>query len=283
MRTRRCLSCVFVLLLASLVLLPAAAQDPVHTVSYDHIHFSYPASLFDALQIESIDAVPYNENTMFAETYPQHVRFSLLNYADGAAFELPYPFLAPQILVYRTEAIREFGEAFADEYEALAALLSERPDLAAYAGASAMQPETHLPFLPWVNSAQILRSKPEYVELEGGAGIRYLTVYSQGINPLTDRQVFYTFQGIVADGAVYISAILPVKTGLWPEEADMTGVDMDAFSANYGQYLTDAVTQMEAMENDAFTPCLSVLDAVMGSVTVDQVTDREPIIDSPQC
>lgn len=283
MRTRRVLKSAFFLLLAAFVLLPAAAQDEIHHVSYDQIRFSYPASLFDALQIESIDAVPYTSDRMFAETYPQHVRFSFLNYAGGAVFELPYPFLAPQILVYHTDAIREFGEDFAVQYEALSALLNERPDLAAYAGASVTQPETHLPFLPWVNSAQILRSKPEYVELEGGSGIRYLTVYSQGIGPLTDRQVFYTFQGIVANGTIYVSAILPVKTGLWPEEADMTGVDMDAFAADYGEYLTDAAAQMDALENDAFTPCLSVLDAVVGSVVVDPDVDLEPITDSPAC
>jgi hypothetical protein len=283
MRTRRSLRYAFFLILAALVLLPAAAQDEIHHVSYDQIHFSYPASLFDAVQIESIDAVPYSADLMFAETYPQHVRFSFLNYADGAMFELPYPFLTPQILVYHTDAIREFGEDFAVQYEELSALLNERPDLSAYAGASVTQPETRLPFLPWVNSAQILRSKPEYVELEGGSGIRYLTVYSQGIGPLTDRQVFYTFQGIVANGTIYVSAILPVKTGVWPEVADMTGVDMDAFTADYGQYLTDAAAQLGALENDAFMPCLSVLDALVGSIVVDPDIDLEPIIDSPEC
>ena len=283
MHTRRCLRCVFVLYLAAFVLLPAAAQDPVRTISYDQIRFSYPASLFDSLQIETLDAVPYTQDRMFAETYPQHVRFSLLNYADGAAFELPYPFLAPQILVYRTEAIREFGEEFADQYDVLAALLDERPDLSAYVGASAMQPETRLPFLPWVNSAQILRSHPEYVELDGGAGIRYLTVYSQGIGPLTDRQVFYTFQGIVADGAAYVSAVLPVKTGLWPEEADLTGIDMDAFSADYGQYLTDAVAQLGALSDEAFTPSLTMLDALAASITVAPDGERDQQFDSPGC
>jgi hypothetical protein len=283
MRTRRTIRCLFILLLTGLLIVPVTAQDEIHHVSYDQIRFSYPASLFDTLQAESIDAVPYSADIMFAETYPQHVRFSFLNYADGAAFELPYPFLAPQVLVYHTDAIREFGEDFAVQYEELSALLNERPDLSAYAAASVTQPETRLPFLPWVNSAQILRSKPEYVELEGGAGIRYLTVYSQGIGPLTDRQVFYTFQGIVADGTIYVSAILPVKSGLWPEVADMTGVDMDAFSENYGQYLKDAAVQLGALENDAFTPCLSVLDALVGSIVVEPDTDLEPITDSPNC
>jgi len=75
-----------------------------------------------------------------------------------------------------------------------------------------------LPFLPWLNSAQVFCAQPQYVEFNGGKGIRYLTAFSQGVDPLLDSNIFYTFQGLSDDGEIYFSAVFPVRTGIFPLE-----------------------------------------------------------------
>ena len=283
MQTGRRLRYLLLVLLTGILIVPSSAQEPYHYVAYDNIEFCYPVSLSSSIQIEMLDTVLHTPSRFIEEMYPRHIRFSFLDYPNGMSFEMPYPFLTPRIHVYGTDAIREFGQGFSAGYDALAALLSERPDLATYAGASVTQFETRLPFLPWVSQSQILRSHPEYIEIDGGTGIRYLTVYTMGYDLITDRRVFYTFQGIAADGRAYISAILPVKTDVLPEFADATSIDTDTFSANYDQYLTDVVAQLSVLPDEAFSPSLTTLDALVGSIVVDPDVDLEPTIDSPNC
>lgn len=260
---------LLVLLVISLLSAPISAQDDNHSVVYDHIGFTYPAYLVSRIQIETVTGVPYSENIIVAETYPEHVRFSFGDYLGDGQFRLPYPFEAPQILVYATGSIREFGYDYLDQLTALESLLRERPDLSTYTGAAVRLPEVRLPFLPTINSAQVLRSHPQYVEIPGvGSGIRYVTYYSQESAPISDREIFYTFQGVMAGGNYYVSAILPVKTGVLPGTIDTTGIDWDTFASRYSDtYLPQTFAQIDSLTDDDFTPPLHVLDAVIQSIT----------------
>jgi hypothetical protein len=208
------------------------------------------------------------------EAYPEHIRFSFVNYLGSSHFQLPlsqhvYPNTA-QILVYTTESLREFGYDFLEQHHALDKLLRERPNLSVYVGASARQPEDTLPFLPWVNSAQILRSHPQYMEIAGtGSGIRYITYYSQEAGPLTDQRIFYTFQGVMASGAYYVSAIFPIKTGVLPQEFVDGDIDWDEFAANYDTFLADTFAQISSLPEEAFYPDLNTLDLLIQSITLE--------------
>lgn len=257
----RLMSPFAVLLLCCLLISPVTAQEDQHTVAFDGIRLTYPSSLFAGLQIEPIPAVPYSETVLFAETHPAHLRFSALDFADGLSYQLPYPLVSPQILFYPVSALRDFGYEFAAQYDALAALLSERPSLDTAAA---------LPFLPWTNAAQVLRARPQYIEMEGGSGLRYLTFYAQGIEPLTDQAIFYTFQGIVADGAYYVSAIFPIKTSVFPEQIDPATLDMDALASGYAAYLTESLTQIESLADADFYPALTTLDGLIASIAVQE-------------
>lgn len=249
---------------------PLSAQDEQHTVQYDDLRFSYPAALATGLQIETLAAIPYAEDRMFAETYPEHIRISLLGYMDGSTFQLPYPLQTPQIHLYPTAAFDEFGYAFADESAALATFLHERPDLNGYIGASVTSADQHLPFLPWLNSAQILRSHVRYLD----GGIRYLTLYSQDADFITDQELFYTFQGLIqnGDGEQYVAVMLPVKTGVLPEIINTSDVNWDSFAAHYGEYLAATFEQINQMPEDAFNPPLHTLDALVQSINFDDTT-----------
>lgn len=266
MNTRRYGLWMLILMVMSVWAMPVSAQNQGHAVVYDNFRFSFPSSLATGIQAETIETYPITqpeEQFLYAH-YPEHIRFGFLNYLDGSEFRLPYLIEEPQILVYSVDAMREFGYDFVDQPHALKMLLHERPDLSAYVGVSEMR----LPFLPWVNSGQMLRSHPEYIEIAGvGSGIRYVTRHSQEADHLTDKQLFYTFQGLLADGAYYVSAILPVKTGVLPEEVDTSDIDWDEFGANYSEhYLPAAFAQINRLPDDAFNPSLNTLDALIHSI-----------------
>ncbi len=273
MNARRYGRWLVMLIVLSILSTPIAAQGDSHTVRYDNIRFSFPSSLATGIQVETIEANPLTlpEEQFWYAHYPEHIRFSFLNYLDGSEFRLPYLIAGPQILVYSTDSMREFGYDFVDQPNALESLLRERPDLSAYVGTSARPPEIRLPFLPWVNSGQMLRSHPQYVEIAGvGSGIRYVTRHSQEADHLTDRQIFYTFQGIMADGAYYVSAIFPVKTGVLPEEVDTSDIDWNEFAANYSDhYLPQAFAQINSLPDEAFNPSLNTLDTLIQSIAFE--------------
>ena len=252
------------------------AQDDVHTVVFDNLSFSFPASLATGLQIETKEANPLlqPDEQFWVATYPEHIRFSFMNYLDGNRFRLPllqdaYPDTA-QIFVYTTESLREFGYEFLEQHTALDTLLRARLDLSAYVGATVRLPEVRLPFLPWVNSHQVLRSHPQHIELDGGgSGVRYLTYYSQEAGHLTDQQLFYTFQGLLAEDAVYVSAVFPVKSAVLPEEVDTSGLDWNEFAAHYNAYLTETFAQIDSLPDEAFNPGLNTLDQLVASISME--------------
>lgn len=269
MNAKKCRLWMLILMVMSILTVPISAQTDTHSVMYDNIRFSFPSSLATGIQAETIEAFPItqpDEQFLYAH-YPEHIRFGLLNYLDGSEFRLPYLIEEPQILVYSTDSMRDFGYDFVDQPNALQALLQDRPDLSTYVGVS----EIRLPFLPWINSGQMLRSHPQYVEIAGvGSGIRYVTRHSQEADHLTDKQIFYTFQGIMADGAYYVSAILPVKTGVLPEEVDTSDIDWDEFGANYSEYyLPETFMRIDSLPDEAFNPSLTTLDTLIQSVTFE--------------
>lgn len=269
MKTKRYVLWLLILIVMSVWVRLILAQDDIHTIEYDNIRFSFPSFLATGIQLETVEAYPITqpeEQFLYAH-YPEHIRFGFLNYLGGSEFRLPYLIEEPQILVYPVDSMQEFGYDFIGQLNALETLLQERPDLSTYVGVS----EIRLPFLPWINSGQMLRSHPQYVEIAGvGSGIRYVTRHSQEADHLTDKQIFYTFQGIIADGAYYVSAILPVKTGVLPEEVDTSNIDWDKFAANYSEhYLPQVFALINNLPDGAFYPSLYTLDSLIQSITFE--------------
>ncbi|MGQ9681073.1 MAG: hypothetical protein ACUVX9_00900 [Anaerolineae bacterium] len=150
--------------------------------------------------------------------------------------------------------------------QALQALLAAKPAVSG----------EEIPVLPVFNEAQILRAQVQYADFENGAGVRCVTMYAQGLVPATNRTVFYTYQGLTADGAYWVSAILPVNAGFLPaddagaSEPPAGGVPFPAeLSAEQVKAYYQAVAdKMDAAPTAEFTPSLEALDAMMQSLRV---------------
>lgn len=263
-----------VIIVLAVLSLPLLAQDNARHVRYNAIGLSYPETLAHSLLIEQIAAQPLTEpDTQFwASTAPEHLRFSFGGYQDERIFQLP---LLPdlyqnqaQLMVYPRHAIQEFGFGFLDQMSRLEHLLQERPDLSAYAGASVISDAQWLPFLPWVNHAQVMRAQPSYLDWDSGSGIRFITYFDQEAAPMVDQRVFYTFQGMLGGGQYYIAALLPVQTGILPADMSALEVDWNDFAPNAERYLNESAALIEALAESAFSPTLSTLDALVQSIEI---------------
>jgi hypothetical protein len=203
---------------------------------------------------------------MFAESHPAFAQFSFLGYDGGRLIQLPYPFQTPRLMAFPIQDFAGFGAeaatGFPQQLEDLRRLLETQPDLAERCTRTApVSGDLGLPFLPWLNSAQVFCAQPQYIEFNGGKGIRYLTAFSQGIEPLVDPSIFYTFQGISEDGEFYFSAVFPVLPGIFPLEIH-PGVE-----GQQPQNMTaEQLSALNAQPGDLFQPALGQLDALVSSL-----------------
>jgi hypothetical protein len=153
-------------------------------------------------------------------------------------------------------------EMYAGQVSALQQLLADRP----------ADPAGPLPLLPPVNAAQQFVAQVEYLEFGNGAGVRYLTALSQGLDPVANDRIFYTFQGLTADGAAYVAAFFPVAA------ADLPATAAEALAApevaavleggDHAAYLAGVVQGLNGADPAAFDPELSRLDAWIATLVV---------------
>jgi hypothetical protein len=118
---------------------------------------------------------------------------------------------------------------------------------------------------------QTFCAQPQILKFQNGKGVRYISYYSQGPNPVLDREVFYTFQGLTDDGAFYVSAFFPVRTGVFPAEPPACPrcgePDYDPF-AEWATILTEQLVVLNAQPGDHFAPSLNVLDELIQSIHI---------------
>jgi len=127
-----------------------------------------------------------------------------------------------------------------------------------------------LPLMPVFNAAQEFHALYQVVPFGSGGGIRYLTQYAQFADPVNNHELFYSYQGLTADGKYWVSAILPVSHASLPATGDNPpdGQSPEQFSNNFPAYIADMTTKLNAEASDSFTPSLTMLDALMSSLQV---------------
>lgn len=256
---------------------PTSEPDAQHVSSVEvfdqTISLSYALALASQAETHMIPAVPLNDQILFSEAHPTFAKFRFPGYQNGRSFELPvYPFEA-QVMVFQTADFPGYGDdspqGFVNQKQSLIALLENGLDPARCARPLVEDPG--LPFLPWVNMRQTFCAQPELIEFASGKGIRYITYYAQGPNPVLDTRVFYTFQGLTEDGQFYVSALFPIETGIFPTEApacDLCGDPSSGPFAEMTAQLAEQLTQLNGLEEDSFRPSLTQLDDVIRSLKI---------------
>jgi hypothetical protein len=240
------------------------------------ISLSYDSILAPWADAWTVPAVPVDDEIMFAEAHPQYAQIRFLGFQGGRAYDLPLLPLEDriaQVRVFQTADFPGFGDdspnGFVNQMRALKDLLETGADPARCARPLAGKPG--LPYLPWINMQPTFCAQPQLIEFSGGKGIRYLTYYSQGPNPVLDQQVFYTFQGLTGDEQIYVAAFFPVETGIFPTEpptcTQCADPNYDPIAA-WNALLADQLTQLNAQPEDKFAPSLQLLDELIKSIYV---------------
>ena len=88
------------------------------------------------------------------------------------------------------------------------------------------------------------------------------------VSPALQGSVFYTYQGLSADGRQYVSATFPLRIAFLTS-ALPTNFDERAFELGYRSYIAKLIGRLNAADEWAtFTPSLSQLDLVVRSIAV---------------
>ena len=247
---------------------PTLAQEAeVNTLVFNDFGFRFDSTLATNVNITQYPGDPIEWE---APGGPEvgHTQFSL--YHESAA---PYGFDADlSIRIYQTAdfAGHTYSEA---QLEQLWELLAERPDLAPYMVVEENLSANTLPFMPVLPAAQVIRARARYHETEAVTGISYVTVYRQDASPFTGDEFIYTFQGISADGAYYVSAIFRPTTDIFPLEV-AADFDWEAFYDNVAVYFTESIAALNEAEPDDFAPSLTTLDALVETFTFDSASAK---------
>jgi len=242
---------------------PVLAQDEggTHTVAFDGVSFTYDTSL-----AANVNIVPFGGDPVDLEAPggPQAPYTEYVLYNGQPAPEGSWDAVG-SVRVYRTADFAGYSE-HEERFGELQSMLDRLPCLAGRMVGPGNLNEVTLPLLPVLPAGQIVRARAEYVDTGSLSGIRFLTAYGQDMSPMLHDSIFYTFQGISADGAYYVSIIVWLDSSMLPAEVG-ADFDWDAFYAEPAPYFTDLIATLNAAAPDAFTPSLATLDAMVQSVS----------------
>ncbi len=201
-------------------------------------------------QVETVAAVPASENVPYWELLPEYTQVTLQGYP------ISNHLMQPQIFIYPVPALAEVNEGAGQIVAALQTLLQSP------------QESPTMPFLPLFNATQVLHTHVQYLEFKSGQGVRYVTEFAQGIVPINNYELIYTYQGVTSDGQYYVAAVLPVAHPSLPADGNVTGNEPPEFTGDFPTYLANVVSALNPQAANTFTPDLTKLDAMMSSLEI---------------
>jgi hypothetical protein len=249
---------------------PSVGNLDLITIEFEGISFSYASSLAEDAAPINIPAFIDPSGFSFNDI-PNHTRFDFLSpYTARTPFtgllsgwapwlnhqNLQTPAIRPQIFIFPTAEFSALNSLAAGRIEALRTILEM----------DSVPAGQELPVLPLFNSAQDLRAQAVSLEFQGGHGLRFVARYSQGVAPLVNPDLFYTFQGLTADGSMYVAAFFPLYVPSLPDRVQVE--DWDAFSREYQGYMAGNTSGLEALAAGDFEPHLETLDALISSIII---------------
>jgi hypothetical protein len=227
------------------------------------VTFNVPPTIAQSTAAKIEAAVPRTDAPAFGGAAPAHVVVSFdSDSLSGSPRER-------QVRVYPVEGLRAIDPVIGSEIDKLKDLLDKKPETI----------EDTAPLLPVQAAAQVFHSQVKYVDFANGSGLRYITAYAQDVTPLTNENVFYTFQGLTSDGKYYIAAFYPISSTALPNTFNDSPAaqNLDEFSKpeKYEKYLADASAGLNSLPPEQFVPDLSQLDAMVQSLNATPALPEE--------
>ncbi|MCS6773324.1 MAG: SH3 domain-containing protein [Thermoflexales bacterium] len=123
---------------------------------------------------------------------------------------------------------------------------------------------TVLPVSDW---EPMLAATPAPLRFANGRGVRWVTMFTQQIQPVLANSLTYVFQGLSEDKQYFIAAFIPVTSTTLPSE--VTRAQREQVRMDYRRYLTNVARLLEH-EGGSFSPPLEALDAMIASLTLSE-------------
>ncbi len=219
-------------------------------VSYGNVNLAYPP---DSGFVMVGDTVPALTEPEFWAV-PEYVELTFSSYPLSDTFHYP------RVMVFPIKEYVEINPLAGDLIAELENLLAEQP----------ASPE-RIPFIPIWNAGPAFLSQVEYVDFQSGPGVRFISRYGQDAWPISNQELFYAYQGITDDGEFLVSAVLPISHPMLPPDGESAiGDDYEGFIAGYEEYIQEIESDLNEADPTSFTPDLTVLDALMWSVSIDR-------------
>ena len=230
---------------------PAATMAPTAVPATNNsLNFSLDTgSLATGFQTETVTAVSASD-APYWEVLPEYTRVTLEGYP------ISNHLMQPQLFIYPVEELRTVNEGAGMIVDSLQTLIQSPQEI------------TPMPFLPLFNAAQVMHAHVQYLDFKNGQGLRYLTEFDQGILPINNYELIYTYQGLTSDGKYYVAAVLPVTHPSLPADGTVTGNEPPEFTSDFPAYLANVVNTLNPQAANTFTPDLTQLDAMMSSLEV---------------
>lgn len=222
---------------------PAEVETGAPAVTFDL------GSVTSRFTTEIVPAVPLNPENSWWVTLPEYTLVTLQDYPASQNLRAAQIFVFPAAELFVNDAAQL---ALTD----LQALLTSQ------------QVGETLPYLPLYNEAQVFTAQVEFMDFTTGRGVRYLTMYGQGIAPVNNASLLYTYQGLTSDGKYYVAVVLPVTLPGLPADGSLGG-DLPAnFIEDYNQYKVDILDVLNQSPAGDYVPSLADLDALVQSLEV---------------
>lgn len=231
--------------------------QPLVNVTCDELSFYLDPALGDGYDCVS---VPENSSSdipaYYVFIYPAHTELTIQNYPLS---KTQFP---PQVWIY---PVPRFNELLP---EILPPRVSDLENIIS----NGITSNGGLPFLPVIPQKQGFFVHAASLSFEGGTGIRFITEYSDAPTPITNRNIFYTFQGLTDDGQYWVAVTLPISSPILPDDYDTLpeGYTQESLIQNYTSYVNGVKAALEAQSPGSFSPSIDSLDSLVKSIIVRQ-------------
>lgn len=261
-----------VLLIAGSVSAPVGAQDAPPAVAYAGVAFTLAPELGSSIAI--VPVAGQAPDAAIPNPQLPHLSFAFSGVTREQA-RIPATWGAPGTLsVYAVTDLAGFAWA-EQQLGALQAILEARPDPTTLESGAA--DATPLPYIGGGDAAQLVRARVHYLDTAELSGIAYVTAFGQDVYRMGEKDFWYTFQGLTADGSRYVQVTWVLTAPGFPKRSSFD--ERDTRGDAYQRYLAGVAEKLGAADPAAFSPTIGALDALVESLTFEDAT--APVPDPP--
>jgi hypothetical protein len=234
----------------------AIATAPMANVTCNELSLYLDPALGSGYACELVPESSSSDIPMEVFIYPDHTEVTIRDYP------LTRTQSPPRVVVYPVD---RFSELLPDT---LPRRVSDLERLISSGSLSNQE----LPFLPPLPMQQSFFSHLTMISFHGGKGVRFITDYNEAKHPISNRTVFYTFQGLTDDGKYWVAVTLPISSPILPENVSFPpppdGKTIEAWFQNYSSYISEMRDELEGQSPESFSPTINILDRLVESITV---------------